>query len=259
MGDSKIKDVTKHGNKGYKGVYAAKMQKQAELVGCDYINGKFVKKKAPPAEPAAKAKSNSASEPMKMRVIKEDETYKSEFFKALHNTVIEPGEKLPEEPATPPAPEPKAGEPKKEEPKTAEEPKKGESAEKEEPKAAEEPPPGFGFDFEWDDEDVDKALDMIPLITIPISSLIAWFFNRTLNPELITMPEWKKNLLRPGVKHYGKKIMEAISTPEFFWTALVGLIIFDALFNSVKNPTDPGEEKNKEEQEEEWHEAAEAA
>lgn len=74
-------------------------------------------------------------------------------------------------------------------------------------------------------------------------------FGRTLVVEQIEMSDFKKNLLRPGIKHYGYKIMKMICNPEFFWTALVGIMIFDGIFNSVKNPEPPKGRDHREEPE----------
>jgi hypothetical protein len=249
--------VSKHGGGyiktgKYVGAHKAKMDKKAAEMGMRYENGKFYPLEKPEAIPIKpKVKAPAAPPEPTMRVMTDEDTFKNEFFEALGRTFV-PAAAEPEPPVK--VEKEKAwydfGEDNDDE---EPEPKKKESENphsREEP-AEEEPPPGFGFEFEWDDEDVDKALDMIPLITIPISSIIAWFFGRTLQPEMISMPEWKRNLLRPGVKHYGAKIMQAISTPEFFWTALVGLILFDALFNSTKDPEGPKHTDYHEEEEEE--------
>lgn len=242
----------------YNGTHAAKMQKKAEEIGCNYIveggKGKFVPKvktpEAPPAPEAPKTSSAApvtpkAPDPPKPPVTKKftkDDTAESDFIGALKRTVTDPDEVI----VDPAAATEKSGEKSDTAATTTADPAKtttdgGAKTEEKSESKEDPPPPGWeDFDFKFDDEDVEVMLDMLPLLTIPISSLIAWFFNRTLIPEQITMPEWKRKLLRPGVKHYGGKLFKMICTPEFFWTALVAFILFDAFFASVKNTPEGG-------------------
>lgn len=214
----------KYGQRGFAGVHAAKMQKKADAMGMDYKDGKFVPKEAPAAKPPA-SKPAPKAPPASRREFSKSDTAEDDFFEALNRTEVPAGEPEPEpEPAKAPEPEPAPG--------TSSETPPGP-----------EPEPSWADEFgEFDDADVDAALEMLPLLTIPFSTIIAHMFGRTLVPEDISMPDWKKKLLRPGVKHYGAKLFKMICTPEFFWTALAGFVLFDAFFHSYKNPPEDNQE-----------------